>query len=96
MVDEINQGMDPVNERHIFNLIVQSACNGAQYLLLTPKVRDYDTPLPIVSSHVRTYVRTVLQLLQNLEYSPSVAVHMVNNGQEMITCDKWDLDKMLC
>lgn len=38
VVDEINQGMDPVNERHIFNLIVRSACDGAQYLLLTPKV----------------------------------------------------------
>ena len=39
VVDEINQGMDPINERRIFNLIVQSAYNGAQYFLLTPKVR---------------------------------------------------------
>lgn len=38
VVDEINQGMDPVNERHIFNLIVKSASRGAQYFLLTPKV----------------------------------------------------------
>ena len=38
VVDEINQGMDPVNERHVFNLIVKSATEGAQYFLLTPKV----------------------------------------------------------
>ena len=38
VVDEINQGMDPVNERHVFNLIVKSASHGAQYFLLTPKV----------------------------------------------------------
>ena len=38
MVDEINQGMDPINERHIFNLIVKSAYEGAQYFLLSPKV----------------------------------------------------------
>lgn len=38
VVDEINQGMDPENERRIFNLIVHSACNGAQYFLLSPKL----------------------------------------------------------
>ena len=41
VVDEINQGMDPVNERHVFNLIVKSASQGAQYFLLTPKVYYY-------------------------------------------------------
>ncbi len=40
VVDEINQGMDPVNERHVFNLIVNSAAQGAQYFLLTPKVNN--------------------------------------------------------
>ena len=38
VVDEINQGMDPENDRRIFNLIVESAYMGAQYFLLTPKV----------------------------------------------------------
>ena len=42
VVDEINQGMDPVNERHVFNLIVKSAAEGAQYFLLTPKVSLYN------------------------------------------------------
>ena len=71
VVDEINQGMDPVNERRIFNLIVKSAYEGAQYFLLTPK------------------------LLQDLQYSEAVAIHLVNNGQEMMPCDHWDLDRIL-
>ncbi len=45
VVDEINQGMDPINERRIFNLIVQTAYEGAQYFLLTPKVRSSLAPL---------------------------------------------------
>jgi structural maintenance of chromosomes protein 5 len=40
VVDEINQGMDPANERKVFDIIVQnsSAKTCAQYFLLTPKV----------------------------------------------------------
>ncbi|XP_025077820.1 LOW QUALITY PROTEIN: structural maintenance of chromosomes protein 5-like [Pomacea canaliculata] len=39
-VDEINQGMDPVNERKIFELVVQTVCKSSmsQYFLLTPKL----------------------------------------------------------
>ncbi|XP_065886414.1 structural maintenance of chromosomes protein 5-like [Dysidea avara] len=39
-VDEINQGMDPVNERRIFNLVVSLVSNpgSTQYFILTPKI----------------------------------------------------------
>ncbi|XP_005089499.1 structural maintenance of chromosomes protein 5 [Aplysia californica] len=39
-VDEINQGMDPRNERKIFQLVVQTVCkrSTSQYFLLTPKL----------------------------------------------------------
>jgi chromosome segregation ATPase len=39
-VDEINQGMDSVNERRVFDLLVQTSCRerSAQYFLLTPKL----------------------------------------------------------
>ena len=39
-VDEINQGMDAVNERRVFNLLVRTSCEerSAQYFLLTPKL----------------------------------------------------------
>ncbi|XP_031560445.1 structural maintenance of chromosomes protein 5-like [Actinia tenebrosa] len=40
VVDEINQGMDPNNERRVFELVVQTACkeDTAQYFLITPKL----------------------------------------------------------
>ncbi|XP_053620160.1 structural maintenance of chromosomes protein 5 [Plodia interpunctella] len=39
-VDEINQGMDPINERKMFQLLVKvtTECENAQYFLLTPKL----------------------------------------------------------
>merc|ERR1712112_720350 len=39
-VDEINQGMDAVNERKVFELLVRTSCeeSSAQYFLLTPKL----------------------------------------------------------
>ena len=39
----IFQGMDPNNERRVFELVVKTACkeNTSQYFLITPKVRLY-------------------------------------------------------
>ncbi|CAB3225786.1 unnamed protein product [Arctia plantaginis] len=39
-VDEINQGMDPINERKMFELLVKviTECDNSQYFLLTPKL----------------------------------------------------------
>jgi len=40
VVDEINQGMDPINERMIFQEVVTAACKPGlpQYFLITPKL----------------------------------------------------------
>lgn len=104
VVDEINQGMDPTNERRIFNLIVQSAYEGAQYFLLTPKVREAVSGhvtqqsrgiLPVCFRQAVVDVSCVVQLLQNLEYSEAVAIHLVHNGQEMMECDQWNLAQIL-
>ena len=40
VVDEVNQGMDPRNERSVFSQIVDIACrpNTSQYFLITPKL----------------------------------------------------------
>uniref|UniRef100_A0A8C9TE63 Structural maintenance of chromosomes protein 5 n=1 Tax=Scleropages formosus TaxID=113540 RepID=A0A8C9TE63_SCLFO len=40
VVDEINQGMDPVNERRVFDIVVRTACSGttSQYFFITPKL----------------------------------------------------------
>ncbi|KAH9499281.1 Structural maintenance of chromosomes protein 5 [Bulinus truncatus] len=52
-VDEINQGMDPNNERKIFTLVVQTVCktSASQYFLLTPKLLpdlDYDEHITVL------------------------------------------------
>ena len=52
-VDEINQGMDAVNERRVFDMLVQTSCkeNSAQYFLLTPKLLpdlNYDENLTVL------------------------------------------------
>jgi chromosome segregation ATPase len=40
VVDEINQGMDPRNERKVHSEIVHAACgpDSSQYFLITPKL----------------------------------------------------------
>lgn len=40
VVDEINQGMDPRNERMVHNRMVEIACreHNSQYFLVTPKL----------------------------------------------------------
>ncbi|KAL9822673.1 LOW QUALITY PROTEIN: structural maintenance of chromosomes protein 5 [Geothlypis trichas] len=40
VVDEINQGMDPTNERRVFEMVVETACKKrtSQYFLITPKL----------------------------------------------------------
>ncbi|XP_068611158.1 structural maintenance of chromosomes protein 5-like [Brachionichthys hirsutus] len=40
VVDEINQGMDPANERRVFDIVVQTACKEttSQYFFITPKL----------------------------------------------------------
>lgn len=40
VVDEINQGMDPINERKVFMQLVESSCRPGtpQCFLLTPKL----------------------------------------------------------
>ncbi len=63
VVDEINQGMDPVNERHVFNLIVKSAAQGAQYFLLTPKVKLKCVHLHLFSIKCSSYTIYTIQIL---------------------------------
>lgn len=71
VVDEINQGMDPRNERIVHGLMVDIACGnpedetddfftgGSQYFLVTPK------------------------LLTGLKYARGMKVHCINSGEFM-------------
>ncbi len=65
VVDEINQGMDPVNERKVFDIIVQNSCSKqqAQYFLLTPKL------LPDLAFDDRTNVICVFNGPHNITHS---------------------------
>jgi chromosome segregation ATPase len=65
VVDEINQGMDPINERKVFDIIVQNSCakQFAQYFLLTPKL------LPDLSFDERTNVICVFNGPHNLKHT---------------------------
>ncbi|KAJ2382158.1 Structural maintenance of chromosomes protein 5, partial [Coemansia sp. RSA 2603] len=62
VVDEINQGMDPRNERMAHALIVDTACqpDGPQYFLITPKL------LPGLAYHPRMTVLCIF----NGEWQP--------------------------
>lgn len=65
VVDEINQGMDPMNERKVFDIIVQNSCSKlfAQYFLLTPKL------LPDLNFDERTNVICVYNGPKNLAHT---------------------------
>jgi chromosome segregation ATPase len=64
VVDEINQGMDPINERKVFDIIVQNSCSKqfAQYFLLTPKL------LPDLSFDDKTNVICVFNGPHNIPH----------------------------
>jgi hypothetical protein len=65
-VDEINQGMDPINERKVFNLLVGAAAkeNTPQCFLLTPKLLPGLTHTPDV---------TILTIFNGLPAAPVAA-----------------------
>nr|XP_060618198.1 structural maintenance of chromosomes protein 5 [Anolis sagrei ordinatus] len=53
VVDEINQGMDPVNERRVFDVVVKTACkeSTSQYFFITPKLLQnltYDQKMTVL------------------------------------------------
>nr|CAD2175682.1 unnamed protein product [Meloidogyne enterolobii] len=81
-VDEINQGMDPNNERAVFNMMVKLLDNNegegggnnnnkTQYFLLTPK------------------------LLNGLQFNERVTVHVVHNGPAIENPLDWDPQRFL-
>lgn len=48
-VDEINQGMDPRNERKVFEMLVDETCRPgqSQYFFVTPKVGTSEVELEV-------------------------------------------------
>ncbi|XP_037540129.1 structural maintenance of chromosomes protein 5 [Nematolebias whitei] len=61
VVDEINQGMDPVNERRVFDIVVRTACKEttSQYFFITPKLLQnlqYAEKMTILFVHNGSYM----------------------------------------
>ncbi|KAF3696821.1 Structural maintenance of chromosomes protein 5 [Channa argus] len=61
VVDEINQGMDPVNERRVFDIVVRTACKEttSQYFFITPKLLqnlEYADEMTVLCVHNGPYM----------------------------------------
>lgn len=63
VVDEINQGMDPRNERVVHERMVDIACEEAtsQYFLITPKLL----------TGLKYHERMTVHIIESGEYMPS-------------------------
>jgi chromosome segregation ATPase len=76
VVDEINQGMDPRNERMVHERMVEIACkeHTSQYFLITPKLLTglrYDRRMKVLciqsgeympEDHNKTYIRKIIAI----------------------------------
>uniref|UniRef100_A0A674NWB8 Structural maintenance of chromosomes protein 5 n=1 Tax=Takifugu rubripes TaxID=31033 RepID=A0A674NWB8_TAKRU len=61
VVDEINQGMDPINERRVFDIVVGTACKErtSQYFFITPKLLQnlkYAEEMTVLCVHNGAYM----------------------------------------
>lgn len=71
VVDEINQGMDPRNERLVHSRMVDAACLEGRSQYISP-------PLGITNGR---YFLITPKLLPGLKYHPNMKVLTINNGK---------------
>uniref|UniRef100_A0A182SRW3 Structural maintenance of chromosomes protein 5 n=1 Tax=Anopheles maculatus TaxID=74869 RepID=A0A182SRW3_9DIPT len=74
-VDEINQGMDPTNERKVFNMLVDETCREgqSQYFFVTPKLLPrltYNDKMNVLIVHNGKYIE-----------NPDVFIAKANSGR---------------
>ena len=76
----IFQGMDPNNERRVFELVVKTACkeNTSQYFLITPKVRL--TAIPLCHVHLMGAIYMCLPPFSESKAWDSFCVLLVMTG----------------
>lgn len=84
IVDEINQGMDPRNERLVHKRMVEIACNtGASASGITPDIdgaTSFDNPTYTGGSQ---YFLITPKLLNDLEYARGMRVLCIASGEFM-------------
>ena len=88
-----SQGMDPTNERRVFELLVRHSSDKAnsQYFLLSPKVRTNHEP----RSKKNPLATPLVQLLPNLKYSRKIKLLFVCNGDVNIKSQEWNISKYI-
>jgi chromosome segregation ATPase len=80
VVDEINQGMDPRNERLVHKLIVKAACSDeqtSQYFLITPKLLpdlEYHERLKVLCIFNGTWQPNDLDIKQEIAFQKRIKV----------------------
>ena len=79
MYFKLKKGMDPVNERKVFDIIVQNSCSKqfAQYFLLTPKL------LPDLKFDARTNVICVFNGPKNLAHTKYNLKQFIENRKKV-------------
>eukprot|EP01084_Bolivina_argentea_P251580 421991_1 len=82
VVDEINQGMDPINERRIMK-ILNYEC--------TPKRNRSRNNI----RHLPQYFVITPKLLPRLQYSPCSSVYVIFNGPWQMAHKQWQMDKFI-
>lgn len=85
VVDEINQGMDPINERRIMQ-ILNFEC--------TPKRKHRDSDDGIIK-HLPQYFVVTPKLLPRLEYSPCSSVYVIFNGPFQMPQEYWKMNQFV-
>lgn len=80
VVDEINQGMDPRNERIVHHHMVQVACaeNSSQYFLITPKLLQDLEYHPRMKIHM-IFSGSKVEDVSNYEEPPSHSATLLRN-----------------
>jgi len=88
----IYQGMDPFNERRVFDLLVDTCQRtSAQYFLVTPKVANTKSLIYKKRKKLKSFLFS--QLLPGLNYSPFMKIHFIQNGEHV--AKEWDVNKHL-
>ncbi|GIY92405.1 structural maintenance of chromosomes protein 5 [Caerostris extrusa] len=75
-IDEINQGMDALNERKMYQLVAEAAINGScsQYFLLTPKLLmdlNYHKDIAVHIIYNSPYLQTKLDTEKHIKIQES-------------------------
>lgn len=83
VVDEINQGMDPRNERCVHEMMVDVACGDGDVNDGDEEGEDDENVIHRIGSKGSQYFLITPKLLTGLKYKQGMKVHLINSGAYM-------------